>query len=198
MASSGSCIFFILARFFPYFMYSSSTCSVLDHEVERGYVYWEINVSNVVLNHVVDRQQLPQFTNEDTNELRTGKNLFSNARHFCSSRASGHKNSVVPRYNKSLYDKHLGQTIDFFVPAWNPVFSKHPRKKVVRIIIGRFEQSGLNGGRFKYLTWVVRVTFGSYNQQFPEIDGLRNKCMNNKDTFSIPRHLVRYNIELSL
>ena len=99
-----------------------------------------------------------------TNELRTGKNLFSNARHFCSSRASGHKNSVVPRYNKSLYDKHLGQTIDFFVPAWNPVFSKLPRKKVVRIIIGRFEQSGLYGRRFKYLTWVVRVTFGSYNQ----------------------------------
>ena len=54
MASSGSCIFFILARFFPYYMYSS-TCSVLEHEVERGYVYWEINVSNVVLNHVVDR-----------------------------------------------------------------------------------------------------------------------------------------------
>ena len=32
------------------------------------------------------------------------------------------------------------------------------------IIIGRFEQSRLDGGRFKYLTWVVRVTFGSYNQ----------------------------------
>lgn len=53
-------VFFILARFFPYYMYSS-TCSVLEHEVilargkERGYVYWEINVSNVVLNHVVDR-----------------------------------------------------------------------------------------------------------------------------------------------
>ena len=44
--------FFILARFFPYYMYSS-TCSVLEHEVERGYV--EINVSNAVLNHVVDR-----------------------------------------------------------------------------------------------------------------------------------------------
>ena len=40
--------------FFPYYMYSS-TCSVLEHEVERGYVYWEINVPNVVLNHVVDR-----------------------------------------------------------------------------------------------------------------------------------------------
>ena len=69
---------------------------------------------------------------------------------------------------------------------------------MVRIIIGRFEQSRLDGGGFKYLTGVVRVTFGSYNQWFLEIDCLRNKCMNNKDTFSIPRHLVSYEIEQSL
>lgn len=78
---------------------------------------------------------------------------------------------MVSRYNKSLYDKHLDQTIDFFVPVTLkyigiPFSQNFLEKKVVRIIIGRFDQSGLDGRRFKYLTLtgVVRVTFGSYNQ----------------------------------